>query len=179
MDGRFFMQYLKDSPEARERLSYVFERMCAEGTLERTFYDGTVRTREEFLADVLRIGSLPFLVFWEGKPAGFTWYNTLEGRSARGHYVFFKSVWGRKTSALIGRCIYEHFLTLRDERGELFDLILGLVPKRNAVAWKLPLLCGAFIIGEIPYGAYMAATGRSEDAVLVGVTRESLGMGDK
>ena len=179
MDGRFFMQYLKDSPEARERLSYVFERMCAEGTLERTFYDGTVRTREEFLADGLRSGSLPFLVFWEGKPAGFTWYNTLEGRSARGHYVFFKSVWGRKTSALIGRCIYERFLTLRDERGELFDLILGLVPKRNAVAWKLPLLCGAFIIGEIPYGAYMAATGRSEDAVLVGVTRESLGMGDK
>lgn len=70
MDGRFFMQYLKDSPEARERLSYVFERMCAEGTLERTFYDGTVRTRDEFLADVLQIGSLPFLVFWEGRPAG-------------------------------------------------------------------------------------------------------------
>lgn len=179
MDGRFFMQYLKDSPEAHEQLSYVFERMCAEGTLERTFHDGTVQTREEFLADVLRIGSLPFLVFWEGRLAGLTWYNTLEGRSARGHYVFFKSFWGRKTSAQIGRCIYEWFLTLRDERGELFDLILGLVPKRNAVAWKLPLLCGAFLIGEIPYGAYMAATGRSETAILLGVTRESLGLGDK
>ncbi len=176
MDERFFMQYLQDSPDARKHLSQVFDRMCAEGTLERTFYDGTVRTREEFLADVLRTGSLPFLVFWEGRPAGFTWYNTLEGRSARGHYVFFKSVWGRKTSALIGRCIYERFLTLRDERGYLFDLILGLTPKSNAVAWKLPLLCGAFIIGEIPHGAYMAASGQTEHAVLVGVTRESLGL---
>lgn len=176
MDDRFFMQYLKESPETRERLSYVFERMCAEGTLERTFYDGTVRTREEFISDVLRVGSLPFLVFWEGKHAGFTWYNSLEGRSARGHYVFFKSVWGRKISALIGRCIYEHVLTLRDERGYLFDLILGLTPKRNAVAWKLPLLCGAFAIGEIPHGAFMANAGRTEDAVLVGVTRESLGL---
>ena len=176
MDNRFFMQYLKDDEYGRACLTGVFARMQAEGTLERTFYDGTVRTCEAFLADVLRVGSLPFLVFWEGRPAGFTWYNTLEGRSARGHYVFFKAVWGRATSARIGRCIYEHVLTLRDGQGYLFDLILGLVARRNALAWKLPLHCGAFVIGEIPHGAYMAATGRTETAVLVGVTRESLGL---
>ena len=179
MDDRFFMQYLKDSPVSRERLSYVFNRLCDEGTLGHLFSDGTVRTREEFVADILRVGSLPFLVFWEGKYAGLTWYNTLEGRSARGHYVFFKSVWGRRTSAVIGRCIYEHVLSLRDEHGYLFDVILGLVAKRNALAWKLPLLCGAFPVGDIPHGAYMAEKDRSEDAVLVAVTRESLGMEER
>ena len=176
MDERFFMQYLNDSPTSRSNLMFVFERMCKDGTLERTFYDGTVRTREEFEADVLRVGSLPFLVFWEGELAGFTWYNTLEGRAARGHYVLFRPAWGRRTSAIIGRCIYEHVLTLRDGQGYLFDVILGLVAKSNALAWKLPLLCGAFVVGEIPHGAYMAKDGKSETAVLVAVTRESLGI---
>lgn len=170
------MQYLKDTPVSRERLSYVFDRLSDERTLGRLFSDGTVRTKEEFVVDILRVGSLPFLVFWEGRPAGLTWYNTLEGRSARGHYVFFKAVWGRRTSVVIGRCIYEYVLSLRDERGYLFDVILGLVAGRNTLAWKLPLLCGAFLVGNIPYGAYMAEEGRSEDAVLVAVTRKSLGM---
>ena len=176
MDGRFFMQYLQDSPDARKHLSHVYDRMCAEGTLKRTFYDGTVRTREEFLADVLRTGSLPFLVFWEGRPAGFTWYNTLEGRSARGHSVFFRSVWGRKTSALIGRCIYDYILTLQDGKGFLFDVLLGLMPMRNALAWKLALQCGASRLCIIPHGAYIAASGHTEDAMLVAVTRECLGL---
>lgn len=179
MDSRFFMEYLKDTPETLGRLADVYDRISAEGTLKRTFCDGTVRTKEEFLADIVRVGSLPFLAFWEGEPAGLAWYNTLEGRTARGHYVFFKSVWGRKTSSLIGRCINEQFLTFRDTRGYLFDLILGLVPKRNTLGWKFPLYCGAFLIGEIPHGAYIADEDKSETAVLVGITRESLGLGGK
>lgn len=175
MPDAFLMRYLADRPETRELLKTIFERMRDEGTLTRTFYDGTVRTAEEFVADVLRMGSLPFAIYWEGCLAGFCWLNTFEGRSARGHYVFFRRFWGRKTSARMGRRIYEYLLTLRDDRGYLFDLVLGLTPKQNAVAWKLPLLCGAFVIGDIPHGAFMANEGRTVDAVLTGVTRESLG----
>ena len=179
MDSRFFMQYLGDTPEDHAYLNYIFDRACRERILARTYYDGTVQTKEDFIKDVLRPGSLPFLVLWEGRPAGFTWFNSIEGRSARGHFLIFRDAWGKKRTIPIGRGIFTYIMTRADQDGYLFDVILGLTPVKNVLAWRLALMCGAVSVGVIPHGAYIAAIGKSEDALLMSVTRKSLGLEDQ
>lgn len=166
--------YLQGSEEERRMARQAYARLEREGSARRVFCDGTVRDAEAFEADLFRAGSLPFLVFCDGRPCGVTWMNTLEGRSARGHFALFRRFWGRHRSIAIGRAIFAHFLGLRDERGHLFDVVLGLAPVANPLAWKLALLCGAEKVGVIPHGVYNAAARASEDAVLTAATRESL-----
>ena len=175
----FRMLYLNDGEEERELLHGVYARLEAEGTAKRTFYDGTVTNAEEFVAHMLCPGSLPFLLFWDGKPAGITWFNSCEGRSARGHFVLFRDVWGRETTAAIGRGIFTYMLTLKDNIGFFFDVLLGLTPASNSLAWRLGMLCGAKEVGSIPMGIFNARSGRAEDAKLYYVTRDVLGISEK
>lgn len=176
MSERFFMKYLPEGEESKMILSYVFSRLHEEKTFSTVYSDGTVSSKEEFIRDVLRPGSLPFLVFWEGKEAAFCWLNSIEGRTARMHFVFFRSSWGRIISRDIGRCMLEYLLSLKDEHGFLFDVILGLTPQSNALAWKLSLDCGAVDVGIVPLGLFDSRIGHSVDARLVAITRESLGL---
>ena len=76
----------------------------------------------------------------------------------------------------MGRAIFSRVLTFKDQQGYLFDVLLGLTPRKNALAWRLALLCGARQIGVIPHGVFDAANGKSADAMLVAVTRDSLGI---
>lgn len=170
------MQYLSEGKESERILCHVFSRLKDEKTFSTVYSDGTVSSENEFIRDVLRPGSLPFLVFWEGKEAAFCWLNTFEGRSARMHFVLFRSSWGRKTSRELCRSTMEYLLTLKDGRGYLFDVIVGYTPQSNALAWKLTLDCGAVDVGIIPHGLFDSRMGKSIDARVVAMTRERLGL---
>lgn len=172
--GVIRLAYLRGTAEERRMARQAYARLEREGSARRVFCDGTVRGPEAFEADLFRPGSLPFLVFFDERPCGVTWMNTIEGRSARGHFALFRRFWGRHRSIAIGRAIFEHFLSLRDGGGYLFDVLLGLAPVGNPLAWKLALLCGAERVGVIPHGVYDASQGAAQDAVLTVTTRESL-----
>ncbi len=77
-------------------------------------------------------------------------------------------------SVAIGRSIFEHYLGLRDGDGYLFDVLIGVAPVSNPLAWGLALRCGAKKQCVLPHFAYNAFTGKTEDAVLTTTTRESL-----
>lgn len=170
------MLYLTDNDDARAVLRDIWGRMVADKTAATVFYDGTVSNAEEFVAELLRRGSLPFLIFWKNEPAGLTWFNSIEGRSARGHFVLFRTVWGRKTTIAIGKGIFTYVLTRKDARGYLFDTLLGLTSSHNSLAWRLGILCGAKEVGCIPHGIFNAKNGKTEDAKMYYVTREVLGI---
>lgn len=165
-------------PEVPGLLAGVFDRMVAEDLLSRVFYDGSVQNGEQFLAEVLRPGSLPFAIMAGDEVACFTWLNSIEGRSARGHFVFFRKFWGRKTSVPIGRRYFGYILTLRDQGGYLFDSVVGITPRANALSWKFALQCGCALVGTLPRFAWLANRGESADAVAVAATRECLGLAD-
>ena len=175
-DSRLHMHYLGDTNAERNLLRAIYGRLKSEKTLSCTYYDGTIRSEDEFLADILKPGSLPFLIFWEGRQAGFCWFNTVRGKSAYGHFVFFRDFWGHQTTCQMGRAIFSRVLTFKDQQGYLFDVLLGMTPRKNTLAWRPALLCGARRIGVIPYGIFDAANGKSADAMLVAVTRDSLGI---
>lgn len=165
-------------PGTEDVLARVFAGMRAQGLLSRVFYDGTVRAKEEFLADVLRPGSLPFVIMAGDEVACFTWLNSLEGRAARGHFTFFRKFWGRRTSVPLGRRFFRYALSRRDADGYLFDCIVGITPQSNSLSWKFALACGCRMVGVLPRFAWMADRGESVDAVAVTATRESMGVRD-
>lgn len=175
-DKRLHLHYLRDTSGDRQLLGSIFARLNSEHTFPLLYFDGAIRHEDAFIADVLHPGSLPFLIFWEGRQAGFCWFNTIRGRSAYGHFVFFREFWGHRTTRQMGRAIFSRVLTFRDQQGYLFDVLLGLTPRRNALAWRLALLCGAQQVGVIPCGIFDAERGKSDDAMLVAVTRASLGI---
>ncbi len=176
---RYAILYLPaEQAGTSELLGHVFDRMTAEGLLSRVFYDGTVRTKEEFLADILRPGSLPFVIMAGEEVACFTWLNSMEGRSARGHLTFVRKFWGHRNSVPLGRRYFGYILTLRDRDGFLFDSVVGITPKANALSWKFALQCGCVMVGTLPRFAWLANRGESADAVAVAATRESLGFTD-
>ncbi len=172
--SRVELVYFRGSEDERKLMRCAYTVLEREGSTRRMFMDGTVRSAEEFESDLFRPGSLPFLVLYDEQPCGVSWLNTLEGRAARGHYAVFRRYWGRKTSIAIGRGIFEHYLGLRDGCGYLFDVVIGIAPESNPLAWKLALHCGAKKQCVLPHFAYDASTGKTEDAVLTTTTRESL-----
>lgn len=172
----FYLDWRKSQLETEDYLASAFTRMEQDNTVRATFYDGTVKTMDEFLADLCRPGSLPYAVFWQGSPAGVAWLNSVEGKSARGHFVFFSNVWGHGRARKIGRSIYEGFLGYQDDRGYLFDVIIGITPKNNVLAWRGAVASGAQIVGTIPHGAWLHYENRCVDAVLTAATREMLGI---
>lgn len=159
-------------------LAHIHERLVQEKLLYRLFYDGANRTLDNFMADMVRPGTLPFVVMAGDEPAAFTWLNSFEGRSARGHFVFFRHFWGRKCSVDIGRRYFRYALSLHDSEGYLLDSLVGITPKQNALSWKYALECGCVMVGTIPQFVWMADAGVSEDAIAVVATREGLGLQD-
>lgn len=172
----FYLDWINDEQGAANYLAAAFSAMKNDRTVRPTFYDGTVKTVDEFIDDLCRPGSLPYAVFWQGNPAGVAWLNSVEGKSARGHFVFFSRVWGRDRARKIGRGIYESFLNYKDANGFLFDVIIGITPKNNILAWKGAIASGAQMVGTIPHGVWLHYENRCEDAVITAATREMLGI---
>ena len=152
--SRVELVYFRGSEDERKLMRCAYAMLEREGSARRMFMDGTVRSAEEFEKDLFRPGSLPFLVLHDGQPCGVSWLNTLEGRAARGHYAVFRRYWGRKMSVTIGRSIFEHYLGLRDERGYLFDVLIGIAPVGGLVS--LPFYATLMAL-------FQAATGDDDD----------------
>lgn len=172
--SRITVLYLKGDDYERRMVREAYARLEHDGTAKRVFCDGTVRNAAAFEADLFRAGSLPFIVFSDASPCAVTWLNSIEGRSARGHFAIFRPFWGREKTIAIGRNIFAYYLGLKDVYGYLFDVVIGLVPVSNPLGWKLALLCGAERKCAIPHGIYNAFTEHTEDAVLTVTTRKTL-----
>lgn len=154
-------------------MEWAYGRMVRDGTFKRVFYDGLTRDLDSFKKDLCRTGSLPFLIFYRKEPCGLVWLNNFEGKSARGHFVFFREVWGEGRSAYIGRKALRQLLNMRDEEGHLFDVIIGLVPKSNVLGWKTAVKSGFRLVGEIPNGVWRHYRQQTESAAVLAATRES------
>lgn len=170
------MLHLSGTQEHSVVLGILFRKMQAEGLMQAAFYDGSVRTEEEFIAMMLRPGVFPLVLCDGSEFLALIWVQAMDYKVARGHFCFFRKCWGRKRIIPIGRSVYSYILHLRDADGYLFDVLIGITPERNASAWHRALDCGAQKVGVVPHFIFMADTGETENAVITAMTRNDLKM---
>jgi hypothetical protein len=126
-----------------ETLIYIWKRIEQEGKIELLFYDGSVKTIQEWLNFIKQPGVFP-IILWHNadkKIVHIIWLKDAFDCSAWIHHCaignYKRGVW---------EAAVEHF-----KQFDSLKLVLGLTPKSNEKAVKiLKNICKFTIVGEIP-----------------------------
>lgn len=173
---KFFMRFLPLEESSACDLLAAYRRMEAEGTLGDALFEARDRSVENFMSLMLRSGTLPFILYWEGRECGFVWFTVSGAKACLGNCCIYREFWGRQRTTFMARGVYTHILTRRDDDGYLFDLVASLSAVSNPLSWIGAVKAGARKIGVIPNGLFCADTNTSVDAVLTVATRAIMGV---
>lgn len=144
----------------------LFVRTVKEDLSDIVFYEGTIKTPEEFLAMSKTPGTLFHLLKGGSATVGYMWLNRFENRTARLHFCMFREYWSG--AVFLGRYVLNALLCMKTKDGEhLFDLLTGFIPTWNKRAIDFVLACGGETHGAIPNSIYNDKTGKSESAVFL------------
>lgn len=152
-------------------LKYLFDRIAEERQLEKLFYDGSIKTNEEFLNLMKYSANKLFLIFCDDEIAGIIWLNGFETRSAVLHFCLFRRFWGDK-ALFIGKATLNELLYMKDPEGHIFDVLLGLTPANNKLAVRYIQKIGMNVAGELPKAIWDAKLQQSISGVVSYITRE-------
>lgn len=174
MYDMIFLDWRTEYIACQYALRRVYRLMEEQGVLSRTLNDGTIKTSVDFTDALLGTWCMPFIVCEKktGDIAACCWFNCIEGRMCRGHFWVDKKFWGRESIKIIRQCLW-NILHYNDDKGFLFDTIIGITPASNSLAWRLITKCGGNVVATIPHACQHEDS--IEDGILTVTTRESLG----
>lgn len=153
----------------------LFDRVVGESLYSTVFYEGTITSRDEFLNIMKGQYNHLYVLATEGDNIhGFVWLNRFEGRTAHLHFCTFKNTWGTGKNIEVGKHTLKELINMHGSCGYFFDLLVGWLPKWNTHAIDFVNRCGAQTAGEIPNAIYNMASGESEPAVFIHLSREDL-----
>jgi len=148
----------------------LFDRTVEDGTEKIVFYEGTIKTADQFLHMAKSRNALFYLVIIGTETIGYIWFNRLENKTAHYHFCSFKEYWGKNEE--IGKHILPTVLGWKNKKGGyLLDLLIGYIPIWNKRAIAFSLKCGGKSAGTIPNAIWNGETQKSEDAVFIYYTR--------
>jgi hypothetical protein len=150
-DGRFNI--------TGEFLTQIWEHLQAQGKVEQLFYDGHIRSAEDFIAYLTSPGVFPLLVIDEKKRAvvHVAWLKDTFDGCAWAHHVS------------IGPYRRGAWETVRDywKQLGLIHLLLGLTPAHNSKAVRfLKKVCKFTVVGEVPWVCNMAYEGKRSPGIV-------------
>jgi len=155
---------IKDS-EIKE----LFARTKQDGLVETVFYDGYIRTADDFLL----LMKNKFIFFWVLKDGeqtvGYVWLDRAEGKAIRQHYCTFKEYWGKAVE--LGKFVLDKIMALQNDDGFIFSVLIGIVPEWNKKAIDFSVKCGGVNAGVIPNMIWNGYKEQTENAVLIYYTR--------
>jgi hypothetical protein len=141
-----------------------------EGTFRRVFYEGHIRTPEDFLAMMQKPANVPAFLFRGSEPLGFAWLNGLSGNLGFAHFCFLKAAWGADSEQM-GRLLLKYWLSLDAGKGPILDVVIGVIPQTNEKAVKFVERIGFVRLGAIPQILKDAYTGDRTAAVILYFSR--------
>lgn len=148
----------------------IWDRMRAEHTAEKVFFDGTITTREQFLAKVKRPDNLFFIAIDGDALAGFFWLDNFAQRRAHIHFCVMRDYWGSDGKAL-GALSLNVVRDMRDPAGRpLFHMLAGVTEASNTLAIRYAKSLGMTKCGYLPGYLFNARLGSSVDAVILALT---------
>lgn len=149
----------------------IYERLVQDGLVRWAYFDGSIQSSDQFLAAMKTGENRLFVVLHEDKPKAIFWLTHLEGRSCRLHFAIFKEAWG-KLGREMGRGVLAFLTGSKDQAGNfIFDSVVGIIPRPNALAQRYASDVGMKRVGTIPLMLFDAYTGKSVDAVVFNAVR--------
>jgi len=155
--------------------SYVenlYLRAEEEGLTDMVFMDGSLNDPVLFLED-MKHKSYLFVISHNEVVAGFIWLNHVQHKTAYAHFCLFRDFWGTRVKE-IERFGLETLLNLQDGSNYMFDMLLAHLPKKNIAACRRVSQSCMTVMGDLPYGYFDAAAGKSIPSMLAYATRDSL-----
>lgn len=128
-------------------LSSVFDKMAYDGSHKKVFWDGRVKTSQEFINYLKDPKNLPVFVFENDELKLFAWINSIGRNYAFVHYCTFNR--GEDKTNIIDEAI-GYWFGFEDEGKPLFDVLIGMTPTNNKHAIKFLEKCGFTQVGSIP-----------------------------
>jgi len=153
---------LKDSD-----LAALFLQMQADDTVDQVFYEGDIRTPEDFVR-MVHTPDTKFFVLTNPDTAttiGFCWLNQLERVTCQGHWVIFKSALSATSLDLLADAVQELLQKLS------FIGFTGIIPTTNVGGNKVMKHTGMTLLGTIPNFVKLH-TGEIVDGNVYYITRE-------
>jgi L-amino acid N-acyltransferase YncA len=128
----------------------VYRKIVEQNLLDKVFYDGSIKTVEQFLAMMKLKSNLPVLAY-NGELLGLAWLNDIAKDRALAHFVMFKEAWGKHTKE-VGNKILDYYFSMENDQGEnIFKVLIGNTPAWNKAALRYIKQLGFSVIGEIPH----------------------------
>jgi hypothetical protein len=143
----------------------LFVRTEEDGDVKTVFYDGSIRTPDDFLIAMQQQNTCLWILKDDTDTVGYMWFDRFEGHSARNHGCIFKK--HRNKSVSLGKFIFDKAMNLKLNGQFVFDVIIGVTPKSNTAAINYAVLCGGSVVGEIKNMVWDYYKQQSEDAVLI------------
>lgn len=154
-----------------ETVRAVYQKIKLDGTFDTVFYDGSVRSEDEFFGLLRSPENYPIFILVDGVIGGVAWFNDLFRNRATAHFCGFKEVWG-KHSVEMGKAALDYWFSFTKKDGSpMLDVILGVTPSEFKHAIKFIQSLGFKIIGEVPKVSYHANTSKYSSATLSYIER--------
>lgn len=133
-----------------EAMEDAFNLTHSQGSLESIFWTGRIRSAQDFIKYFQSPNNLPVFVFKDTTPCGYAWINNIGMGHAQSHFCVFKDFWGSEFKKEIFESVMNYWFGFGDEKGYLFDTLIGMIPKFNTHAIKYVQENGFQLVGEIP-----------------------------
>jgi hypothetical protein len=147
-----------------ELLREVWRQMVQENKAFTVFYDGHIRTEDDWIRFVYDSGNVVILLVETDTPrvAAVAWLNSPGPNFAFGHFCVLG-----KTLPGLGEKVLNFWANLRNPASiRYYDMILGLIPESNQKAQEYVAALGFELVGRIPKVCTMAYHDRVEAGVL-------------
>ena len=130
-------------------LRWLFDQMQEEGTFENAFYDGTVKTADEFVQTMQSPSNFPVFVFSGADCVGFAWLSGGSSNLVFANFCFIKDAW-EKCARETGGKLLDYWFAFPGEDGPLYEFIFGAVPSFNKAAASYVYRLGWTYLGTVP-----------------------------
>ncbi|MDD5189447.1 MAG: hypothetical protein PHE50_00210 [Dehalococcoidales bacterium] len=150
----------------------VFNKIKKDGLFEKVFYDGEVRTQEDFLNLLKSPVNYPIFILVDGILLCLAWINDLHSNHATVHFYTFKESWGRHSMAMGQKAIEYWFNFKKEDGSNRFDVLLGITPSEYKSVHRFIEKIGFTILGEVPKVLFNIYTQQRMGAMLSFCTRK-------
>jgi len=140
----------------------IWAMILNEGKYHDLFYDGGVKSSEEWLAFIKHPSNYPVIIHKGEDLYAIAWLNYAERVSARCHFVVFGQY-----HKDIGKTIINYWKGMKDRNGnQLIHVLIGMTPETNTKMNKLMKIIGFTVLGIIPHFCYLASENKTVGATV-------------